>query len=282
MMRFRCTFGARDFRLDRSRIDSHRGWWERDPSLRASLNGFIEARAERLRLRSGCSRVMGTWAALLHPGGVEYDDAQKTYTVAGSGENMWFAKDAFHFRLEEGFRRPLAGGRRRVPRGRHGQASQGVPDGPAEPGRRLGLRRCRAPRRRPDVAPVPRGQGRPARTRCRRMSRAPRRLRLEKRGKYVRCISAPRAGPEILGRGGADRVQGAVLCRDRRLLAQQGRDGEGGLLQRGTASPLPAASGRPSSTAASRPSRSRRPTVASSSSRPAGSRPPTGCATATP
>ena len=34
---------------------------------------------------------------VLHPGSVEYDAAQQTYTVAGSGENMWFGKDAFHF-----------------------------------------------------------------------------------------------------------------------------------------------------------------------------------------
>ncbi len=31
------------------------------------------------------------------PGSVEYDDAKKTYTIAGGGENMWAASDAFHF-----------------------------------------------------------------------------------------------------------------------------------------------------------------------------------------
>ena len=30
-------------------------------------------------------------------GGVEYDKAKDTYTVSGSGENMWFGRDAFHF-----------------------------------------------------------------------------------------------------------------------------------------------------------------------------------------
>lgn len=30
-------------------------------------------------------------------GAVQYDAAQKTYLVTGSGENMWFDKDAFHF-----------------------------------------------------------------------------------------------------------------------------------------------------------------------------------------
>src|SRR5437762_1159987 len=34
---------------------------------------------------------------LLHPGSVEFDAAKKNYTIAGSGENMWAAKDAFQF-----------------------------------------------------------------------------------------------------------------------------------------------------------------------------------------
>jgi len=34
---------------------------------------------------------------VLHPGSVAFDPAQKTYTVAGSGDNMWAAKDAFQF-----------------------------------------------------------------------------------------------------------------------------------------------------------------------------------------
>ena len=32
-----------------------------------------------------------------HRGGVLYEGARKSYIVAGSGENMWFARDAFHF-----------------------------------------------------------------------------------------------------------------------------------------------------------------------------------------
>jgi TolB protein len=34
---------------------------------------------------------------VLHAGAAKYDEAAKTYTLTGSGENMWFAKDAFHF-----------------------------------------------------------------------------------------------------------------------------------------------------------------------------------------
>jgi len=33
----------------------------------------------------------------LHPGSLVYDPASRTYTISGSGENMWFASDAFHF-----------------------------------------------------------------------------------------------------------------------------------------------------------------------------------------
>jgi TolB protein len=34
---------------------------------------------------------------VLHPGSAVFDSSNKTYTIAGSGENMWFASDAFHF-----------------------------------------------------------------------------------------------------------------------------------------------------------------------------------------
>ena len=34
---------------------------------------------------------------VLHPGSVEYDAAKKSYVVAGSGENMWSTRDAFHY-----------------------------------------------------------------------------------------------------------------------------------------------------------------------------------------
>ena len=34
---------------------------------------------------------------VLHPGAVEFDAAKHTYTISGSGENMWLAADAFQF-----------------------------------------------------------------------------------------------------------------------------------------------------------------------------------------
>src|SRR6266704_3864902 len=39
----------------------------------------------------------GDVGAVLHPGSLEYDAAKRSYTIASSGENMWFASDAFQF-----------------------------------------------------------------------------------------------------------------------------------------------------------------------------------------
>ena len=39
----------------------------------------------------------GDVGTVLHPGSVEYDSAHKTYTITGSGENMWATQDAFQF-----------------------------------------------------------------------------------------------------------------------------------------------------------------------------------------
>jgi Tol biopolymer transport system component len=35
--------------------------------------------------------------AVLHPGSAQFDSAANTYTLTGSGENMWFGVDDFHF-----------------------------------------------------------------------------------------------------------------------------------------------------------------------------------------
>src|SRR5207245_5032122 len=39
----------------------------------------------------------GDVGVVLHPGSVEYDATKRSYTIAGSGENMWFGDDAFQF-----------------------------------------------------------------------------------------------------------------------------------------------------------------------------------------
>lgn len=39
----------------------------------------------------------GDVGAVLHPGSVAFDATTRSYIVAGSGENMWSTKDAFHY-----------------------------------------------------------------------------------------------------------------------------------------------------------------------------------------
>ena len=39
----------------------------------------------------------GDVGAVLHPGSVAFDAPRRAYTVAGSGENMWFDQGRFHF-----------------------------------------------------------------------------------------------------------------------------------------------------------------------------------------
>lgn len=39
----------------------------------------------------------GDVGTVLHAGAVKYDASRRSYTVSGSGENMWFASDAFQF-----------------------------------------------------------------------------------------------------------------------------------------------------------------------------------------
>ncbi len=161
-------------------------------------------------------------------------EAAGTYTVSGSGENMWAARDAFHYVWKKRRRRPRAGGRRRVRRPGQGAASQGVPDDPPEPRRRLGLCRRRAPRRRPDVAAIPRGQGRThargAGERLGAQAAAHREAGANTSDVLWRPRARIRSSP---GRPCGSSSAGAVLRRHRRLLAQQGRDRDGGLLERG-------------------------------------------------
>jgi hypothetical protein len=39
----------------------------------------------------------GDVGEVLHPGAASFSPGNRSYTVSGSGENMWFGKDAFHF-----------------------------------------------------------------------------------------------------------------------------------------------------------------------------------------
>jgi TolB protein len=55
--------------------------------------GVSGAASQQLGIFDGHQDV-GT---VLHPGSAQYDAANHTYTIAGSGENMWYGIDDFHF-----------------------------------------------------------------------------------------------------------------------------------------------------------------------------------------
>src|SRR5262245_31350757 len=71
-----------------------RGW------LAASIAVFnicAAAAQEKGGTKLGVFESSGDVGTVLHAGSVEYDAAKGTYTIAGSGENMWFGKDAYQF-----------------------------------------------------------------------------------------------------------------------------------------------------------------------------------------
>jgi len=53
--------------------------------------------ARNCRSLVGAFESHGDIGKVLHAGSVEYAAAKKSYTIAGSGENMWFGTDAFQF-----------------------------------------------------------------------------------------------------------------------------------------------------------------------------------------
>ena len=55
------------------------------------------ARAEHSPTGTGPFEGHGDVGKVLHAGSVEYDAAKRSYTIAGSGENMWSTADAFQF-----------------------------------------------------------------------------------------------------------------------------------------------------------------------------------------
>jgi TolB protein len=63
----------------------------------AQKSGRAQAAPPQTANPAGMFEGHGDVGNVLHAGTVEYDAAKQTYTIAGSGENMWFGKDAFHF-----------------------------------------------------------------------------------------------------------------------------------------------------------------------------------------
>src|SRR4051794_31387432 len=65
--------------------------------LTTSLMPSVAARVGGPAMPVGMFESHEDVGAVLHAGSVEYSAATHKYTVSGSGENMWFARDAFHF-----------------------------------------------------------------------------------------------------------------------------------------------------------------------------------------
>lgn len=55
------------------------------------------SRAQGAKSALGVFDNHGDVGAVLHPGGADYDATKHTYTISGSGNNMWLAEDDFHF-----------------------------------------------------------------------------------------------------------------------------------------------------------------------------------------
>src|SRR5262250_754550 len=61
------------------------------------LNAMAPAAHQDTSARIGPFEAHGDIGTVLHPGSASYDEAKKTFTLSGSGVNMWLRADAFHF-----------------------------------------------------------------------------------------------------------------------------------------------------------------------------------------
>lgn len=81
--------------------------WQRLSAKPLALFGFAaiflgvavnrQAHANQNRENLGLFEASGDVGTVLHPGSVDYEAAKATYTITGSGENMWSTKDAYQF-----------------------------------------------------------------------------------------------------------------------------------------------------------------------------------------
>jgi TolB protein len=73
------------------------------PWLVVSICGCIclsitpQLKAQNAAASLGVFEAHGDVGKVLHPGSVDYDSSKRTYTITGSGENMWSVADAFQF-----------------------------------------------------------------------------------------------------------------------------------------------------------------------------------------
>lgn len=62
-----------------------------------SMGACAGLRAQQSDKAIGVFESHGDIGTVLHRGTAEYDSTRRSYAIAGSGENMWFTADAFHF-----------------------------------------------------------------------------------------------------------------------------------------------------------------------------------------
>jgi TolB protein len=83
-MRSLCSFGPRTLLM---------------LALMSGVSAVIDSPAwsQRAAAPVGVFEAHDDVGTVLHAGSVDYDASNRTYTISGSGENMWFAADAFQF-----------------------------------------------------------------------------------------------------------------------------------------------------------------------------------------
>ncbi len=69
------------------------------PRLAIGCGLFLSAaiRPSQAQSPAGLFEDHADVGTILHPGSTDFDTTDRTYTVSGSGENMWFTADALHF-----------------------------------------------------------------------------------------------------------------------------------------------------------------------------------------
>src|ERR1051325_11011531 len=68
--------------------------------ITAIVNCYLLAFTVAMRAQSvpvGIFEGHSDVGTVLHPGSVDYDKSKQSYTITGSGENMWSVADAFQF-----------------------------------------------------------------------------------------------------------------------------------------------------------------------------------------
>lgn len=63
----------------------------------AKNDAWAQQTVQSATMPAGLFENHGDIGTVVHAGSVEYDAAKRSYTISGSGENMWFATDGFQF-----------------------------------------------------------------------------------------------------------------------------------------------------------------------------------------